>query len=298
MSQHSLNTTDLLKAVAVTCIWGFNFSLIKYCLDFFDPYTLSGIRFLLCAFPLVFFIPKPDVPLKWIASYGLVFGVGVWGLVNLGVQLGASPGVSSLLLQTSAFFSMLFGVAFFAEKLTLSKLAGVLVAALGLLLIGRISDGSVTAVGIVLVVTGAMFWGVANVIIKLAKPRDNLSFLAWSSLFSPIPLFVMGYWSRESGEILSFSSNYQFGFVILLLLLSSYLATVYCYVVWNRLITRFELSQVAPLSLLVPVFGMLGSAVFYAEQITTTKIVASVLVLAGLLLALKSGRKARNKKFT
>jgi len=59
---------------------------------------------MLTAFPLVFFLPKPDVKLSIVALYGILFGVGLWGMVNLGIHLGASAGVASLLLQLSAYF--------------------------------------------------------------------------------------------------------------------------------------------------------------------------------------------------
>jgi len=75
-----MSIKDFSLAVLITAIWGVNFSVIKIGLSSLDPFTLSGLRFLLCAFPLVFFIKKPDVPMKYVAAYGLTFGVGLWGV--------------------------------------------------------------------------------------------------------------------------------------------------------------------------------------------------------------------------
>lgn len=88
---------------------GVNFSVIKLGLQAVDPFILAGIRFTLCALPALFFIKKPDVPWRYLISYGLVFGIGLWGLVNLGIKTGLSAGIASLLLQFSAFFTLLLG---------------------------------------------------------------------------------------------------------------------------------------------------------------------------------------------
>ncbi|KAE9771211.1 EamA family transporter, partial [Escherichia coli] len=96
----------LLLAVLITAIWGVNFSVIKLGLHSVDPFILAGIRFTLCALPALFFIKKPDVPWRYLISYGLVFGVGLWGMVNLGIKAGLSAGIASLVLQFSAFFTL------------------------------------------------------------------------------------------------------------------------------------------------------------------------------------------------
>lgn len=106
----------LLLAILITAIWGINFSVIKLGLTTVDPFILAGICFTLCALPALFFIPKPHVGWRYIISYGLVFGIGLWGLVNLGIKTGLSAGIASLLLQFSAFFTILSGSKIFRES--------------------------------------------------------------------------------------------------------------------------------------------------------------------------------------
>lgn len=276
---------DLARALGVTFLWGLNFSLIKVCLTWFDPFTLSGIRFLLCALPLIFFVPRPDVSPIWVVAYGLCFGIGTWGLVNWGVQSGSAPGVSSIVLQTSALFSAVFGIVLFAERPTPGKMIGLLVAAIGLGILFRLQDGSVTVEGVALVIAGAFFMGVANSLVKAAAPRRHLSFLAWSSLISPLPLFALGYLQFGGVPLVPVAEAKTLAIVCACLLISSYLATLYSYYVWNRLIHRYELSQVAPLSLVVPVFGITISHFVFAEPFGGDKLLACVLVMLGLLIA-------------
>ncbi len=85
-----MRLSHLLLAIGITAIWGINFSVIKLGLHAIDPFILAGLRFTLCAIPALFFIKKPDVPWRYLIGYGLVFGIGLWGLVNLGIKTGLS----------------------------------------------------------------------------------------------------------------------------------------------------------------------------------------------------------------
>ena len=92
-----------LLAIFITAIWGLNFSVIKLGLESVDPYILAGIRFFLCAIPAVFFIKKPAIDIKYLIVYGLLFGVGLWGIVNLGIQAGLSAGIAALFYNLVLF---------------------------------------------------------------------------------------------------------------------------------------------------------------------------------------------------
>ena len=89
----------LSLAVLVTLVWGVNFPITKLGLRAIDPFVLTGIRFALAALPLVFFIKRPAVKFSYVAAYGFLFGLGMWGVINYGIQVGVSPGIASLIIQ-------------------------------------------------------------------------------------------------------------------------------------------------------------------------------------------------------
>ena len=74
--------------------------------------------------------------------------------------------------------------------------------------------------------------------------------------------------------------------VIFSVLFQAYPTTLLGYWVWYRLLMKYPLSTVAPLTLLVPIFGLLGGALFYQEQIGLVKAFACFMVLSGLLFGL------------
>ncbi|ANH98259.1 hypothetical protein A8L59_12850 [Pseudomonas koreensis] len=276
-----MKARHLLLAIAITAIWGANFSVIKLGLTSVDPFILAGIRFTLCALPAIFFIAKPDVPWRYIVGYGLVFGIGLWGVVNLGIQSGLSAGIASLVLQFSAFFTILLGSWLFKESISRFQYAGMGLALCGLLSIVSIVDGTVTTAGLTLVLLGAVAWSAANVINKKAKTTQVFAFLVWSSAFSPIPLFALDYAVNGSTGYSALVNQLDYR-AVLSILFQVYPNTLFGYWVWNSLLKRYPVSTVAPLSLLVPVFGLFGSAMIFNETLSLNKIAAVVLIVSGL----------------
>ncbi|MBN3860755.1 EamA family transporter [Pseudomonas frederiksbergensis] len=279
----------VVLAVLITAIWGVNFSVIKLGLATVDPFILAGIRFSLCALPAIFFIRKPNVPWRYIIGYGLVFGIGLWGVVNLGIKAGLSAGIASLVLQFSAFFTILLGGWVFKEALTRFQVLGMLIALAGLLCIIMISDGSVSLPGVLLVLVGAASWSVANIINKKASTKDVFGFLVWSSAFAPIPLFALDYVVNGSAGYTTFVNQVDTT-AVLSILFQVYPNTLFAYWIWNSLLKTYPVSTVAPLSLLVPIFGMLGSVFIFHESVPPSKVLAVVLIVLGLAVGLYGQR--------
>src|SRR5690606_8689062 len=81
---------------------------------------------------------RPPRHLSWgvMAAYGLVQGVGQFGLLFTGMQLGMPAGMSSVVLQTQAFITMLMAAALFGETPHRWQWLGLCIAIGGLVFIG------------------------------------------------------------------------------------------------------------------------------------------------------------------
>ena len=278
-----MSNKDIFLAILITFIWGINFSVIKLGLNSLDPFMITGLRFLLVAIPLVFFIKKPDVSILYLALYGILFGVGLWGIVTLGIQYGISAGLASLLLQSSVFFTILLGAIVLKEKIDTSKKIGFIFGLTGIGIIFGVTDGTVTYIGAFLVLIGAIFWSIANIVVKVSKTNSMLAFIIWSSLFSPLPLFVLSYFTQDVNFFSDFIENLD-NMAIFSILFQAYPTTLFGYWIWNSLLKKYPASSIAPISLLVPFFGLLGSYLIFSESIESMKIVASVFIIFGLAI--------------
>jgi O-acetylserine/cysteine efflux transporter len=62
--------------------------------------------------------------------------------------------------------------------------------------------------------------------------------------------------------------------------------TMFGYGAWGWLLARYPASSVAPMSLLVPVFGMGAAAVWLDEPLPGWKLAAAALIIGGLAVNL------------
>ncbi len=289
----SFSAVALGAVVLVTAIWGFNFIVIKVGVAGVPPLLLASLRFALSAFPALLFVKKPQASWLSLAAYGLLLGVGEFGLLFTAMKLGAPAGLSSIILQAQAFFTALVAAAALKEKLHIHNFAGMAVAGGGLALIalsGRSGPAPALTAGLTaMILLAAFFWALANVVARRMPKTDGLSLMVWSSLFSPLPLLGLSF-ALEGKEAIAAAFSglapVSIGALAYLVLLS----TLFGYGAWNQLIMRYGASRVAPFSLLVPIFGVSSGALVLGERFSVLDAAAAGLVLAGLALHVFGGR--------
>ncbi|MHA6195937.1 EamA family transporter [Pseudomonas wadenswilerensis] len=285
-----MNKRDLLAGVLVTILWGCNFTVIEWGLRSLDPYLLTLLRFTFCAIPLVFFVKRPaGISSGALALYGVLFGAGLWWVVNLAIYQGLSPGMSSVFLQFSAFFTIVLSSVFLREPIRVPHCCGMAFAAAGLLLLLLLDDQSSTASGIVLVLLAAVAWSLCNLLVKLKRPAEMIAFIIWSSLFSIPALFALTLASQGWSAFEGLAEGVAWEAVVSVLF-QSYITTLLGYLVWNNLMKKYPAAQVAPLSLLVPVSGLIASYVLLGERLSAVQAVAIGLVLLGIVIFLNAQR--------
>ncbi|HBU98356.1 EamA family transporter [Thalassospira lucentensis] len=285
----------------VVTIWGANFTVIKLGLGEMPPILLSSLRFAFAALPAVFFLPKPKCHWKYVVGFGVVLGCIKFSLLFLGMDLGLSAGISSLVLQLQAFFTVILGFFVLGEKIGPHRIVAMVVAFCGVGVLLLVSDGSITAIGLTLVIAAAAAWGVANIIMKQAGPIKMLSFVVWASLVPPIPLAILSFLTEDRASLALFTDQISWIGVGSVLYLA-YPVTLLGFAIWGRLLSTLPVGLVAPFSLLVPIVGMATSALVLGEDFGPIKIVSAILVMTGLLINVFGARlmalfPARNTTF-
>ena len=134
---------DIFISLTLMCLWGFNFSAIKLGAMQTDPILLTALRFTFAVFPAIFFVRRPPEAIRYLIAYGIVFGLGVWGMMVWSINLGVSAGMAGLLMNMSLIPSLAIGYFFLKENLTPYKILGAVLAIAGLLACITITDGSV-----------------------------------------------------------------------------------------------------------------------------------------------------------
>jgi O-acetylserine/cysteine efflux transporter len=292
---------DLALILVVVVLWGFSFVPIKVALRDAPPFALVALRFFFAAVPLVFFVPRPRLPVTSIVTYGLAIGVFQFGLLFLGMNLGMPAGLSSIVIQIQVFFTIGLGVAFLGERLRAENVIGGLVATLGVAVLAlyKLRGGAAsTFEGLVAVIVAAFAWAAGNIVAKHAATRhepDMFALVVWSSLVPPLPLLAVSY-AFEGGprvlDAIAHASLLTWG----CLLFMAYVATLFGFASWARLLHRYPTALVSPFALLIPVSGIASGALFLGETLAPLQAVGAALVLVGLVVNVYGARLRRPQR--
>jgi O-acetylserine/cysteine efflux transporter len=308
-------------AVLVTFIWGVNFTFIAWGLESFPPLMLTALRFFFTAVPLVFFLKPPKFN-RTLFIYAIGTFVMQYAFVFTAMHLGASAGLTALLLQIQIFITVLLAYFILGEAVSRMQLIGMLVGVLGLSVIALNLGGDMPLAGFVCILIAAIGWSFGNIASKQASTQvtlkavqqgagvsivssnagknkasalSALALVVWGGLIACVILtlssliFETEAWQLATFTEASLKSWLSIGFIV-------YVSTLIGFGLWAHLLSHNTASKVMPFALLVPVFGMTTSVLLIGEVVTWWKMLAMILILSGLVLAnmkIKRGRKLR-----
>ena len=300
-------------AVLVAFIWGVNFTFIAWGLESFPPLMLTALRFFFTAVPLVLFLKPPKFN-RTLFIYAIGTFVMQYAFVFTAMHLGASAGLTALLLQVQIFITVLLAYVILAEAVSRMQIIGMLVGVLGLGVIALNLGGDMPLVGFLCILIAAIGWSFGNIASKQASKQQSisnitttapvdsnnnasknkasnqtsalsaLSLVVWGGLIACVILtltsllFENEAWTLATFTQASLKSWLSLGFIV-------YISTLIGFGLWAHLLSQNIASKVMPFALLVPVFGMATSVLFTGEVVTWWKMLAMVLILSGLVLA-------------
>lgn len=273
----------VLLALLVVAIWGFNFVVIKLSVEALPPILAACLRFTAAALPAVFFVKPPRAPWYLVVGFGLAFGFALYGFLNLALAWGMSAGLSSLVLQTQAFFTMALAFVLLGERPRRMQIIGALVAFAGIAVIAVERVAATALLPLVMTLLAALSWGLANVLTKKAGKVSAVGFTVWGSLVAPVPLLALSLMVEGPEAVVGAISGFGWSDAALIAFLA-YPATLLGGAIWAWLLGRHPASVVAPFTLLVPITGLLSGYLVLGEVITPIEVAGAVLVIAGLVI--------------
>ena len=284
---------DRLLAIVVAITWGLNFPAIHLTLEQFPPFLAVALRFSLLAVPTLLLVPRPSAPWRWVLLYGTGFGVLQFVFLYGAIDAGMPTGLASLVLQSSAPFTVVLAAAFLREHVSPRRAVGVLVAVVGLagIAVHRAGlDGGATLVPVLLTLCAGLGWSVGNLGNRLAmqaSPHEPLRLMLWMSVIPPLPLLVLSLTLEGPGRIAaSFDGlTSPTGLAALGgLAFTVLVGTLGGSGLWTSLMSRYPAGVVAPFSMLVPVIGIGSSWLLLREPTAPAELAFGALVVGGVLL--------------
>ncbi|QLN89530.1 O-acetylserine/cysteine exporter [Citrobacter freundii] len=284
-----MSRKDGLLALLVVVVWGLNFVVIKVGLHNMPPLMLAGLRFLLVAFPAIFFVARPKIPLSLLLGYGLTISFGQFAFLFSAIKFGMPAGLASLVLQAQAFFTIILGAFAFGERLQGKQLVGIALAVFGVLVLieATLNGQHVGMLGFMLTLAAALSWACGNIFNKKIMQHPSrpavMSLVVWSALIPVVPFFLASLLLDGPTQITQSLVAIDMTTILSLVYLA-FVATIVGYGIWGSLLGRYETWRVAPLSLLVPVVGLASAAVLLDETLTGLQLLGALLIMAGLYI--------------
>ncbi|KQY30453.1 hypothetical protein ASD42_24555 [Nocardia sp. Root136] len=287
-----MTSRDRLLGLTVVVLWGLNFLAIRIGLDHFPPFFFVALRFAVIAIPVLIFIPRPAVRTRWLLLYGTGFGILQFAFLFTAMRTGMPTGLASLVLQSSAPFTVVLGAVLLRERLRPVQMAGLAVAVLGMVVIGADRMAHATLLPVLLTLAGGLGWAFGNIGARQAgadSPGYNPMHLTlWMSVVPVLPMLALsmvvegpGTGFRAIGA--AFSADGLPALAALAYI--AVLATVCGSGLWTYLMSRYPAGTVAPLSLLVPVVGIAAAWAVLDEQPSVAALVGGAIVITGAFAA-------------
>ena len=273
-----MNTKQIFLALIVPITWGFGYALTKIGMDQFTPLLLMSLRFGIAGLILVWFTKPPWEYMRELFIIALIGSTIQYGFTYYGLK-GIDVSTASILVQLEGPILALLSALILKERLGWPRALGMGLAFTGVIVIvgePRLND---SLDSVALVITGAVFWAIAQIMISRLKSLSGITILAWVAIIATPQMLLIsllieeGQWeSIKTANLVDWSIVFYLSFIM----------TVIGYSVWYHLLRICDVSKISPFLMLLPVTSIIAGIVLLNEQFTLAMGIGGVLVMTGV----------------
>jgi drug/metabolite transporter (DMT)-like permease len=292
-----------LMLVAMSFIWGVNFTAVKGALADFSPLSFNAVRFGAASLILLGLLWTRERNLgirrKDLGRFIMLSLVG-----NTAYQLFFINGIalttatnSALILATTPIFIILFGAFLRVEKISSQVVQGVILSVTGvaMIILGSGKPLALTEqslIGDLLIVANPICWSIYTVLSKpMLKEYSPLKLTAVTMAIGTVPLVAVSVPWLSTENWTAVSTNAWLG-----LAFSACFAIAIGYVLWYVGVSHIGSARTALYDNLVTVFALASAWILLAEGMTVIQIAGAVLVFVSLYAARRKPRTVTNSK--
>ncbi len=273
--------------------WGSSFIATKYLLEELTPETIISMRLIL-AISLLLIIAlaqRKDFSINF-KNHIFIFILAVISVFHLWIQITGlkftTASNTGWIIGTAPIFIAIMGFIFFRERLTITKITGIIVATLGLLLlVGKGNPSNIDFIkdkGDLLILLSSFTWGVYSMVNKKIS-------LSYSPLMTILYLFILMAiiiipFSLNESSINAIVHLSTVGWVSILFL--GLLCSGVSYVIWSYSLREMESARVGAYLYLEPFVTVFSAWLFLHENITLLMMFSGIIIIVGVFLVNKN----------
>lgn len=285
-----MSAADLAKLVFLSAIWGGSFIFLRVAVPEVGPVLTAALRTGLAGAALMVFATMTNVKMDWRTNLKAFTVVGIFACVIpfscfafAALYLPAAH--SAVLNATAPLFGAVFSMIWLAERLTVMRLAGLVLGIGGVAILvgaGTLPLNAQTLLAVVACLIAAACYAISSIIVKRTGRPGGIHPIAMASgslalggliMLPAVPLSL----PPAMPSLLALSC------VLAMSLLSSGLAQA----LFIPLIVKVGPTRAMSVSFLIPLFSMLWGYIFLRESVGPSTLLGGVVVLVamGLVLA-------------
>jgi drug/metabolite transporter (DMT)-like permease len=284
---------DIVRLLLLAAIWGGSFIFMRVLAPVLGPLVTAQLRLLIAAVALLCYFRFIKFDLEWRRFWKQYLIIGA---VNSAVPfflfsfaaLYIPASLSVILNATAPFFAALFSALWMGERLTATKILGLMVGAIGVVLVvglAPVEASTMYAWSVAAGVLAAVCYGFAATYIRKhghgAKP---MGIAGGAQMMAALLLAPVIPFAPVRGEVTMT--------VALEVVMFALLCSAVAYLLYYRLIADLGPTKALTVTFLMPVFGMIWGATILDERITASMIGGVGLIILGTVLVLGVFRRA------
>jgi len=275
-----MKPADFALLVAVCLFWALNLVITRWTVTEGDvpPLFFAAVRVTLLAIVLApFLLPAPrQIGMMFLIAMGMA-GVH-FGLLFLGLA-ESTAGVAAVIGQLGVPFTTILSILFLKEQIGVWRTLGIVLAFGGVMIIMVDPAQFSLTLGAVYLIGAALVGAIANILMKRIAPMPAMRLQAWIGLFSIAPLMAMSL-LLEGGHADAYAAlDWRVYAASLFAVLG---VSIFAHGSFYRLIKRYEVTLLSPLTLMTPVMGVGLGVILLGESVTWQMVVGGVVALAGV----------------
>lgn len=282
---------DIVLAILIAAVWGFNFLASKWAVADFPPMLANALRFMIVLVILAPFLRWVPGKMKQLALAAVLLGVLHFGLLFWGMKLSDGVGSVSIASQLNVPFSTILAILILKETVGWRRVAGISISFLGVVVLSF--DPVIFSYwdGVMAVIAAAFVYAVAAVLMRQLKDVPAATTQGWVAVAAIAGSVVVSVFV-ESGQI---DSIRQAGS-------RAWMAVAYTAIASslighggaNYLFRKYEVSMVSPYFLVMPFFSVASGVLFLGETIGWEMALGGFLTISGVLIVtLRNNERAR-----
>ena len=271
--------------VFLVLVWGINWPLSKYALDFTPPILFAGLRATIGGLLLLFIAIPRYKRLNWSKAWPVYVISAIlniilyYGLQTIG--LGYLPaGLFSALVFLQPVLLGVFSWLWLGEKMFALKWIGLILGFMGVFEISASGlAGHLSPVGIALAIGSALSWALGTLYVKKTSAQvDAVWNLTVQLIIGGIALLAAGSATEQWSAI-----DWQLTFILDLLFISVFVIAL-GWLVYFQLVNGGEVSKLGAYTFLIPLISIIISVIFLDEVVTWNLVAGMLLIVASIVL--------------